>query len=215
MKPNPRINALKGWVQEQHLDDKAIKKYTKEFQNNKPIQHLLIKNFLQPKQLAFLKAALEKQPFEEKDSDLFSMQQTKDLRHSNTYVFSSFYTMLTSSYVQKWLQEITGIPKLKNEADMHGLLFPKNGYLMPHDDYLDNRRIAYVLYLSPTLTPKEGGALEFFSVDSDNIPIEVVKSYPPMENSFMIFKVTRQSYHQVAEVLANKQRLTIGGWFHG
>lgn len=215
MKPNPRIGALKGWVQEQHLTDAAMKKYAKEFQNNNPIQHLLIKNFLQPKQISFLKAALEKQSFEEKESDLFSLQQTKDLRNSTTYVFSSFYTMLTSSYIQKWLQEISGIPKLKNEADMHSLLFKKTGYLLPHDDYLDNRKIAYVLYLNQTLLPKEGGALEFFNVDSDNIPIKVVKSYPPQENSFMIFKVTRQSFHQVSELVADKQRLTIGGWFHG
>ena len=215
MKPNPRIGALKGWIHEQHLNDAAMKKYAKEFQNNKPIQHLLIKKFLQPKQLIFLKNALEKQHFEQKESDLFSMQQTKDLKNSTTFVFSSFYTMLTSSYFQKWLQEISGIPKLKNEADMHALFIPKTGYLLPHDDYLDNRKIAYVLYLSPSFTTKEGGALEFFSVDRDNIPVKVVRSYPYQENSFMLFKVTRQSFHQISEVIVNKQRLTIGGWFHG
>ena len=215
MKPNPRIGALKGWMQEQHLSDIAIKKYTKEFQNNKPIQHLLIKNFLQPKQVEFLLKALEKQEFETKDSDLFSLQQTKDLRNSTTFVFSSFYTMLSSNYLQKMLQEITGIPKLKNTVDLAGSSFPKHGHLLPHDDYLDNRKIAFILYLGPTLTPKEGGALEFFSVDEENIPQKIIKSYPPQQNSFMMFKVSRQSFHQVSELLTDKKRMTLGGWFHG
>ncbi|MBI5002139.1 2OG-Fe(II) oxygenase [Candidatus Woesearchaeota archaeon] len=215
MKPNPRIGALKGWVQEQHLSDEAIKKYTKEFQKNKPIQHILIKNFLQPRQIEYLIKALEKQEFETKDSDLFYVQQTKDLRNSTSFVFSSFYTMLNSNYLQKMLQEITGIPKLKNTVDLAALNFPQHGYLLPHDDYLDHRKIAYILYLSPTLTPKDGGALEFFAVDEENVPKKIVKSYPPQQNSLMLFKVTRQSFHQVNELLADKKRLTLGGWFHG
>lgn len=215
MRENPRIGALKGWVQELHLDDAAIKKYTKEFQHNAPFPHLLFKNFLLPKQIEFLTKALEKIQFEPKDSDLFSLKQTKDLRTNTNVALSSFYTMLTSPYFQKYLQEITGIPKLKPHVDIAGLMFEKHDYLLPHDDYLDHRKIAYILYLSPTLSTKEGGALEFFSVNKENIPQKIVKTYPPMQNSFMIFKVSRQSHHQVAEVLADKKRITIGGWFHG
>lgn len=215
MKPNPRIGALKGWIQEQHLSDQAIKKYTKEFQKNKPIQHLLIKNFLQQRQVEYLLKSLEKQEFETKDSDLFYLQQTKDLRNSTSFVFSSFYTMLSSNYLQKMLQEITGIPKLRNTVDIAGLQFPKHGYLLPHDDYIDHRKIAYIIYLSQSLSVKEGGALQFFSVDAENVPQKVVKSYPPLQNSIMLFKVTRQSFHQVSEILTDKKRLTLGGWFHG
>ncbi len=215
MRINPRVDALKGWIQEHHLTDSAIKKYTKEFQNNKPFQHLLLKNFLQQKQADFLMNALEKQDFETKEGDLFSIQQTKDLRNSTTFVFSSFYTMLTSSYLQKILQEITGIPKLKPVVDLAGQNFPKHSYILPHDDYSDNRKIAYILYLSPSLTAKDGGALEFFSVNKENAPQKIIKSYPPVKNSFMIFKVTRQSFHQVSEMLTDKKRLTLGGWFHG
>lgn len=215
MRQNPRLEALKGWIQEQHIDDKAIKKYTKDYQHNNPFPHLLLKNFLQPKQLAFLRNALEKQEFETKESDLFYLQQTKDLRNSTTFVFSSFYTMLNSSYLQKWLQEITGMQKLKSSVDLAGQSFPKHGYLLPHDDYLDHRKIAYILYLGTTLTAKEGGTLEFFSADKENNALKVVKAYPPQENSFMFFSVSRQSYHQVSEMLTDKKRLTLGGWFHG
>lgn len=215
MRENPRIGALKGWIQEQHLVDAIINKYTKEFHHNTPFPHLLFKNFLLPKQVEFLSKALEKVLFEAKDSDLFSLKQTKDLRTSTNVALSSFYTMLTSPYLQKYLQEITGIPKLKPAVDIAGLMFEKHDYLLPHDDYLDHRRIAYILYLSTTLTQKDGGALEFFSVNKENVPQKIVKTYHPINNSFMIFKVTRQSHHQVTEMLSDKKRITLGGWFHG
>lgn len=215
MKQNPRIEALKGWIQEQHFDGKNVKRYAREFQHNKPFSHLVLKNFLQPKQLVFLRTALEKQEFEIKDTDLFYLQQTKELRNSNSIVFSSFYTMLSSSYFQKWLQEITDIQKLKNTIDFIGTNFPRCGYLLPHDDFYEHRKIAYTFYLSQTLCAKEGGVLELFAVNSENSPTKVVRSYPIQENSLIFLKVTRQSYHQVTEMLTDKKRLTLGGWFHG
>ena len=212
---NPRIEALKGWIQPQHLQYTAIKKHANEFQNNKPFPHLLIKNFLQSKQLDFLLKALEKQPFETRLTEQYNVQQTEDLRYSTTYVFSSFYTMLSSSYFVKMLEEITGILKLKNNIDLAGLSYPQGGFYMPHNDYADNRRLAYILYLTPTLTKKDGGALDFFTVDKENIPQKIIKTYYPLQNSLMIFQITRQSAHQVTPLVSEKKRMTLSGWFHG
>lgn len=214
-KLNPRIEALKGWIQQIHLQDKTIRKYTRQFQKNKPFPHLLIKNFLQPKQLDFLLKALEKQQFETRLTEQYHVQQTADLRNSNAYVFSSFYTMLSSSYFIKILEEVTGMQKLKNNIDLAGLNYPQGGFYMPHNDYADNRRIAYILYLSPSLKKKDGGALEFFTVDKENIPKKVVKSYFPLQNSFIIFQITRQSAHHVTPLISEKKRMSLGGWFHG
>ncbi|MFA6888799.1 MAG: 2OG-Fe(II) oxygenase family protein [Candidatus Woesearchaeota archaeon] len=212
---NPRIEALKGWIQPEHFQEPVIKKYTKEFQNNKPFPHLLITNFLQPKQLDFLLKALEKQPFEPRLSDQYNVQQTEDLRYSTSYVFSSFYTMLTSSYFVKMMEEITGILKLKNNIDLTGLNFPQGGFYKPHNDYADNRRLAYILYLTPTLTKKDGGTLELFTVDKENVPKKIIQSYPPIQNSLIIFQVTRQSAHQVTPLISEKKRMCLSGWFHG
>jgi Rps23 Pro-64 3,4-dihydroxylase Tpa1-like proline 4-hydroxylase len=214
MRQNPRIAALKGWVQEQHFSEAMIKQYIAQFQKNTPFPHLLIKDFLQPKQVPFLLNALQKQEFEKKESDLFSFSQTKDLSKSTAFVLSSLHTMFTSSYFFKWLQEISSIPKLKAQVDLHGTCFSPTEHLLPHDDLLDDRKLAYILYLS-SLSKKEGGALEFFSVSTDNQPIKVVASYPPIENSFMIFFVSRKSFHQVTEIVADKKRFALGGWFHG
>jgi prolyl 3-hydroxylase /prolyl 3,4-dihydroxylase len=213
MRPDPRIAALKGWVQEQHLQEKQLARYARQFAKAKPFPHLVIKDFLQEKQLKFLKKALEKQIFEEKESDLFSFKQTGDLRRSTAFVFSSLHTMLNSNYFLKWIQGMTDIPKLKNVVDLHGLCFEQTDYLLPHDDKLDDRKFAYIIYLD-TLTKKEGGALEFFEADGQR-PTKVAKSYPATANTFVIFEVSRQSFHQVTEVQADKQRFTLGGWFHG
>jgi len=212
-RPNPRIAALKGWIQEQHLQDKTIAAYGKQFQKNTPFPHVLIKDFLVKKQIDFLKNALEKLVFEKKDSDLFSFAQTSDLSRSTSFVFGSLHTMLSSSYFLKSLQEIAGLPKLKPVVDLHAIRFTKTCYLLPHDDTLDDRKVAYVLYLS-SLAKKQGGALEFFSVNGQR-PIKIVKSYPCLENSLMLFAVSRQSVHHVAEVVDETERLTLGGWFHG
>jgi Rps23 Pro-64 3,4-dihydroxylase Tpa1-like proline 4-hydroxylase len=61
---------------------------------------------------------------------------------------------------------------------------------------------------------KDGGALGLFETEN-NHPTRVVQRYPPQFNSFVLFKVTPQSFHQVQEVLSDKQRCTITGWFHG
>lgn len=38
----------------------------------------------------------------------------------------------------------------------------------------------------------------------------------PQHNSLILFEVTPESYHQVAEVFAaSKQRVSISGWFYG
>ncbi len=214
-KLNPRIEALKGWIQPIHIQENSVKKYAKEFQKNKPFPHLVIKNFLQSKQLDFLLKALEKQEFETRLTEQYHVQQTGDLRNSTAYVFSSFYTMLSSSYFGKIMEEITGMQKLKNNIDLAGLNYPKGGFYMPHNDYADNRKIAYILYLTPSLTKKDGGVLEFFSVDSENTPKKVIKSYPPLQNSLVIFQITRQSAHHVTPLVSDKKRMSLGGWFHG
>jgi Rps23 Pro-64 3,4-dihydroxylase Tpa1-like proline 4-hydroxylase len=123
--------------------------------------------------------------------------------------------MLTSSYFVKMIEEITAMQKLKNNIDLAALNYPQGGFYMPHNDYADNRRIAYILYLTPTLTKKDGGALEFFTVDDDNNPKKIAKSYHPVQNSLMLFQVTRQSAHHVTPLISDKKRMTLGGWFHG
>jgi len=78
---------------------------------------------------------------------------------------------------------------------------------LPHDDRLEGRKIAYVLYLSD-LREEDGGSLDMYE------DMKIVKSIIPKFGDLLLFEVSEKSFHQVAEVLTDANRLTIAGWFH-
>ena len=57
----------------------------------------------------------------------------------------------------------------------------------------------------------------YWTILDDNQPCRIAKSLVPKRNRLTFFEVTDKSYHQVAEVLNEKQdtRLSINGWLHG
>uniref|UniRef100_A0A8C2EJK2 2-oxoglutarate and iron-dependent oxygenase domain containing 1 n=1 Tax=Cyprinus carpio TaxID=7962 RepID=A0A8C2EJK2_CYPCA len=88
--------------------------------------------------------------------------------------------------------------------------------LLCHDDELEGRRVAFILYLVPPWEVKDGGTLDLFSTDEHCQPVSVVKSLLPCWNSLVFFEVSPVSFHQVAEVLSEEKcRLSLSGWFHG
>ena len=200
---------LKNWINQLHL--KNISKLNKEFNTNKPFPYLELELFKKAK-IKQLLNEVKKLNFEEKDSDLFYLFQTKDFRSIDNKLIKEFYSLVSSREFLDLIEKITGLKGL-NATDAASLIFPDTGYLLPHDDRLSTRKIAYILNLS-NFEEKDGGQLEFFSTDSNNNPIKVVKSITPKFNNFIIFKVSNKSFHQVNEVLTNKQRITIGGWFN-
>jgi len=46
-------------------------------------------------------------------------------------------------------------------------------------------------------------------------PAAFVKRIVPEFNSLVLFRVSPRSWHQVAEVVSDVQRLTVTGWYHG
>lgn len=56
-----------------------------------------------------------------------------------------------------------------------------------------------------------GGCLDLFGVDQNNDPTEIVKSIVPKRNTLLFFEVGITTWHQVAEVLANRNRMSISG----
>lgn len=70
--------------------------------------------------------------------------------------------------------------------------------LLCHDDELEGRRIAYILYLvDEDWAPEDGGGLDLFQVDSNDQPNKIVATVQPVWNSLAFFAVTPTSYHQV------------------
>ncbi|KAG0718355.1 Prolyl 3-hydroxylase OGFOD1 [Chionoecetes opilio] len=116
---------------------------------------------------------------------------------------------------RQWLMEVTKIP-LNDTVDMGSSRYNHTDVLLCHDDELEGRRIAYILYLVPPWHKEDGGCLDLFNTDDDGHPKEVVRSLIPKNNAFAFFEVSPKSFHQVSEVLcSDKTRISINGWFHG
>jgi len=89
-------------------------------------------------------------------------------------------------------------------------------YLLCHDDELEGRKIAFILYLVPKdWSEVDGGRLDLFYPDANGQPSTKAEHLVPCWNSITFFKVIPQSFHQVSEVLtATKDRLSVSGWFY-
>ncbi len=192
---------------------KDIEKFKNEFSNGKPFEHVYIENFLNKEYAEKLLSVLKKEEFEEKESDLFHFHQTKDFFNLKKGLLREFYDYVGSSEFIEVIERISGI-KLKTEKiDMAGSLYKNMNFLLCHDDELAGRKIAFLFYLSREFEEKDGGGFVLF--DSLNgKPGKEYKKYPVKWNSFLIFKVSEKSFHEVEEVIGNKERYAIGGWFH-
>lgn len=191
-----------------YLTEKNIRTLGIEYQKNKPFPHLVLKNFFNRKFIDKVAEELKKEKFQYLESDLFSFSQTHDLSQTKNKILKRFYYFLNSIEFKQYLRLITGIEAFST-IDCSGFIYNSTDYLLPHDDRLETRKIAYVLNLSRNFTDKYGGALEFFNKN------KVCKSIVPNFNTFTIFKVkTNKTFHQVKEVVSKKERLSVAGWFN-
>jgi len=187
-----------------------------EYEKAGPFPHISIPDFLNEDYARLLKDELLHEEFYTKSNDLYDFAQTKDLQNqqgNDLPMISHFNGIL--SHIRKSMEGITGI-KLEKKADVFGAIYSNTGKLLCHDDHLPGRRIAYILYLTPDdWSSQDGGSLDLFQVDGKGEPCRVVKSVVPTWNSFLFFEVSKHSFHQVAEVLSKKARVSISGWFYG
>ncbi|OON18067.1 hypothetical protein X801_06085 [Opisthorchis viverrini] len=180
-------------------------------------------------------------PFERKCNDMFTFSQSVDVvnlscsRSTEAESQSLFLVQLRSfllSNVIPWLEQLTGAPLEKEVVDFTSSIYSTNDVLLCHDDQLEKRRIAFVWYLVPDDWDEqtEGGCLDLFSCQPDQqlhvpvvaekptVPInpwKITASLPPRRNMLVFFEPSAYSFHQVAENLGVRDRLSLHGWFHG
>jgi Rps23 Pro-64 3,4-dihydroxylase Tpa1-like proline 4-hydroxylase len=189
-----------------------IKRLHAIFRAAKPFPHLVLQRFFLPGLAEELRQALLAEEFVPKESDLFRFRQTAtDLKVRPA--FEQFADFINSHPFLQVIRGLTGITALRR-ADMTGFIYGSGDRLLPHDDRLAGRRIAYVLNLSRGFTRRDGGGLTFF-MTKDGRPVRPAGTIPPAFNTLTLFEVSRKSFHQVDEVLADRERLSIAGWFHG
>ncbi len=203
---------IKAWVHPEYRDDPARKTLARTFPSAKPFPHMVLHEFFSPVRIKRVREELLKQSFAFKESDLFRFHQTADVSTLSNKTLQEFFQFFSSKEFCSYISTIT---KTKvNKADMSGFIYSSTDHLLPHDDRLEGRRIAYVVNLSQGFTRKDGGALSFFETKR-NRPLRIVRSFTPAFNTLFLFKVSPKSFHQVDEVLTDKKRLSLAGWFYG
>ncbi len=200
------------WINPKYLAAKEIEHFQTVFLIQKPFPHLEIKHFFRQEKAIEIVKALSEEKFIPQQADLFQFKQTDDFKNTKNKVLQEFCRFISSRDFTRYLSNITSVPLKPNSIDMSGTLYEDTDYLLCHDDQLEGRKIAYFLYLSD-LDQNDGGALNLFS-SKEGIPDEVQATIIPQFNTFSFFLVSEKSFHEVAEVLRDVQRIAISGWFH-
>lgn len=224
---------LSKWVQPQHLTSSALAGYQEAYASH-PASTLRLPQILRPEIMRYLflymSSEAEYEPIfglyspdakvpeqewlaAEDSNRMYQFSQMRgtrpDVRSLNPFLFAKFREALCDARFLLFFQALTGTPlaPLKSFA---GNAFGTGDYLRPHHDFVGNRRIAYIFYLTPKWSPGFGGALHMFSHDNHETVLEVE------DNSLVVFDVHGHREHYVApvcEAAGEYRRLTLGGWF--
>ncbi|MFT4312625.1 MAG: 2OG-Fe(II) oxygenase family protein [Candidatus Woesearchaeota archaeon] len=195
-------------IQKQYQDPKSLQK---QFSQAKPFAHIALARFFEEQTLLEVLQALSNEEFAHKDSDLFDFYQTNDLKYTQNSILKNFIETLYSKEFLSYIEELTGF-SLGDTVDIAGTLYQDTNYLLCHDDQLEGRKIAFLIYLSD-MEQGEGGELNLYD-HKDGTPQKIQKKIIPKFNTFALFEVTPTSFHSVQEVVVDKQRVAIGGWYH-
>jgi len=210
-----------------HLSE-AAEKHAEIFTSGEDItdSHVKVKNFPFPscqllevvdnKFLPELQEELLQLELYEKDNDLYKFHQSEELNtiQSPQFPYLQEFRNFLVNKLRPVICKMTGIELDERLALFHAR-YQRGDYLLCHDDELEGRRIAFILYLvQGEWKEEDGGGLQLFTT-AEGHPDKIVQTLLPKNNSLVFFEVSPVSFHQVGEVLSDKTRLSLGGWFHG
>ena len=179
---------------------------------NEPYPHVVVKDFLDEQTLDLVTYALAGLEYDFDESDLFSYLSfgLTDVDHP---VINILRDDLGDSTWRKKVASSFGVKSL-SKIDLSAYVYGLGSFLLPHDDQVEGRVIAYSLHLTDIeMTDKSGGALYIYEANEAG-KSELVKTIIPEYNSLIMFEVSDKSWHQVGEILEDIQRLTVTGWYH-
>ena len=177
-----------------------------------PFPHVVVENFLDEDTLDLVIDALAGLEYSFSESDLFSYWASVKLTEIDHPALNILREDLGD---KKWRDTVAKAFQVSNlsKIDMAAYVYGLGDFLLPHDDQVENRIIAYSLHLTPDLEENDGGSLDLFEAKKQG-KSQLVKSIIPKFNSLNMFEVSATSWHQVSEVLTDIQRLTLTGWYH-
>ena len=178
-----------------------------------PFPYVIVNDFLDSNTLDLVIDALAGLEYDFKESDLFSYWASVELTDINHPAINILRDDLGDKPWREKVSKSFNVKELSN-IDMAAYVYGLGDFLLPHDDQVEGRIIAYSLHLTPEITEEMGGALNVFEAD-DKVKSKLVDSIIPEYNSLIMFEVSDHSWHEVSEILMDIQRLTVTGWYHG
>ncbi len=179
---------------------------------------VVIRNFLKEEFADSLKKAVDSLPFKHKSTDLFDFCQSPDLKPFKDDTDDPIGLICREIFSPKFADSISTVinKPLGTHIDFAAQRYCNGQYLLCHDDRLESRRVAFVLYLvDPTWKEEDGGQFEKYGLEWDgSATVEPVESFTPSWNTLVFFEVSMWSHHQVAEVIGSLPRLSVAGWLH-
>ncbi len=205
------MNMIEEWISPEVLKNKA--KFAKDFNTNKPFQHISIPNFFTNEKAEDTLLNIRNQEYYKEEHDLYSFMRTIDFRNSNNLFIKKLRATLLSTEFVKLIEEISSVKIKKDVIELHSLKLQNTDYLLCHDDQVEGRKIAFIINLSKGWKKEFGGSLELYDSANDEAT-KLSKSIVPAFNQFNMFLVSSKSFHAVHEVMVDKERESISGWFY-
>ncbi|KAI5188767.1 prolyl 3-hydroxylase /prolyl 3,4-dihydroxylase [Nematocida minor] len=196
-----------------------------------PFYHRVVDGFLPQEVLSSVLEMYKESEFYEKHSDLFHFYQTNELKNEKRY--QPFLNMVKNE-MKKDLQNINKEVH-SPEMDLFASFYAPGHFLLPHDDCVSQRVLAFSFYLNSTedensaanssASPsealqsaaenkensetccKKNGKLVLYAQDGKT----VAKRIATAANRLVIFEVSGKSYHEV-EMMTAGRRSAFTGW---
>ncbi|ORY06722.1 hypothetical protein K493DRAFT_16228 [Basidiobolus meristosporus CBS 931.73] len=212
------------------LSQENSQRLAKEYAESKPYLYCKIDKLIDEELLRKVREEiLTKLHFTVKETDIYKVCQTGDLANLDGLPahelaqLSSLHQLRNAIYSEefrKFISDVTGCgPLSSSKTDLSTNIYRNGSHLLNHDDVIGTRRVSYILYLTDPdepWKPEDGGALELYPVLEKGTPaVSPTVSIPPQWNQMVFFTVQPgHSFHSVEEVVVDKPRLSVSGWFH-
>ncbi len=210
------MNNLKKWINPEYLKEDKIIEIRNNFLKAPYYPHLSLDNFLIEEKALKLYEALKNEDYYLEDHDLYQFLRTIDFKNTKNKLINEFRNFLMEDETISFFEKLTNSKINKKIMDLHSLKLLDTHYLLCHDDLVLGRQFAFIFNLSKNWTKEFGGEFEVFASDENgNVKGDIIKSIVPIFNRFNLFRVQKNSFHQINEVNnENGERITIGGWYH-
>ena len=224
---------LSRWIQPQHLAEEALEGYRSAFRSG-PVPIIQIENFLSPDNAMRLYSFMSGEATYTENYGLIKKDGARVDRaawlaapdsqrlyrfsvltsgfenfSANAFTYMAITEALKDERFRAFFQLISGLP-LSGLASVAVHALKEGDFLRSHNDQLDGRRLAFIVYLNPKWKAGFGGGLNIVGRDDEALSLEC------RYNSLVLFDVDGHRSHCIGEIdssAGEQPRLTLGGWY--